>query len=339
MEFKYSISVLFSHLGYALRIFLWTLLSLVLTLCLAMAILLPVLELLSQTTDVVTYALSIKECFANVWNGTAGVRVSISEFINLFNGALHAIAQNVGATIALAFVCVILYAFYCFVFGLSYYTLADVINNIIASNMRSGFASTLALNFKKCVKYSGARLTITLPMDVFIVTVLSLIVFGLFRFIGFFMLPLAIVVGVVLLSLRATFLSGWLPRMIFHPEERVYTAFTRSLTYVKANQMGLFKSYAITFTIVYVFATSFSACTGGLINLVLPAIYYFLLRAIELIGYYKTKGLSFYTDATTVINTVDYGLRKEQQGDAFEYTTAYDAQISIDEYTNQNEED
>ena len=48
-------------------------------------------------------------------------------------------------------------------------------------------------------------------------------------------------------------------------------------------------------------------------SLVLPSLYYFVLRAIELIGYYKTKGYSFYTDATTVINTVEFGYRAEQQ--------------------------
>ena len=101
--------------------------------------------------------------------------------------------------------------------------------------------------------------------------------------------------------------------MLFHPEESVYTSFTRSLTYVKSNVDGLFKSYAVTFTIVYLFTTAFAIPTGGLMSLVLPSMYYFMLRAIELIGYYKTKGFSFYTDATTVINTVEFGYRAEQQ--------------------------
>lgn len=142
---------------------------------------------------------------------------------------------------------------------------------------------------------------------------MACIVFGLFRFIGFFVLPIALVVGVVICSLRATLFAGWLPRLLFHPEERVFTAFTRSLTYVKSNVSGLFKSYAVTFSLVYLFSTTFAIPTGGLMSLVLPALYYFVLRAIELIGYYKTKGYSFYTDATTVINTVEFGYRAEQQ--------------------------
>lgn len=101
--------------------------------------------------------------------------------------------------------------------------------------------------------------------------------------------------------------------MLFHPEEKVYTSFTRSLTYVKSNMGGLFKSYVVTYTIVYLFGTVFSIPTGGLMPIVMPALYYIMLRAIELVGYYKTKGLSFYTDATNVINTVEFGYRTEQQ--------------------------
>lgn len=333
MEFKYSLSILFSNVGYAVRTFLWILLSLLLALGLGAAIVLPVWDVLCATTDVGAYAMAIKDCLTGVWDGSQTIRFMLANIIDHLIDIVNALSQNVGAAVGLFFVGAFVYAFYCFVFGLSYYTLAYVINNLMASNMRVGFASAMALNFKKCVKYSAARLTITLPIDFVIVTVMASIVLGLFRCIGFFMVPIALVMGVVLCSLRATLLAGWLPRMLFHGEERVYTAFTRSLTYVKSNVAGLFKSYAITFALVYMFVTTLSVPTGGLLSIVLPSVYYFMLRAIELIGYYKTKGLSFYTDATTVINTVEFGYRDEQQEDENNphYQDTDDAQISIDE--------
>ena len=74
-------------------------------------------------------------------------------------------------------------------------------------------------------------------------------------------------------------------------------------------------------------------------SLVLPSMYYFMLRAIELIGYYKTKGFSFYTDATTVINTVEYGFRAEQQAEDFDYDASDESQITIDEYVQDKRKD
>ena len=340
MEFKYSLSLLFSNMGHAVKIFFWIVISLVLSLAIGAAIVLPIWNVIESTTEVASCMVAIKDGLSAVWNGGLSIRAAASDVLtNLRDGFVCIFSQNVGATLGLIFAAVFVYAFYCFVFGLSYYTNADVINNLMASNMRYGFASNMALNFKKCCKYSAARLTITLPIDWVFAAIMLAILFGLFGGIGYFVLPILLFVGIVICSLRATLLAGWLPRMLFHPEESVYTSFTRSLTYVKSNVDGLFKSYAVTFTIVYLFTTAFAIPTGGLMSLVLPSMYYFMLRAIELIGYYKTKGFSFYTDATTVINTVEYGFRAEQQAEDFDYDASGESQITIDEYVQDKRKD
>ena len=313
MEFKYSLSMLFSNMGYAVKIFLWILICVLITAAIGVAIVLPVWDAINATTDVATHISALEAAIKSVWDGSNSMRGAFSSGMTEVQNVLADLGSNAGITTGLAFIGVFLYAFYCFLFGLSYYALADIINNIMASNLKFGLASNMALNFKKCVKYSLCRLVITLPIDLVFFMIIASIVFGLFRFIGFFVLPISLVVAIMICSLRATLFAGWLPRLLFHPEERVFTAFTRSLTYVKSNVSGLFKSYAVTFTIVYLFSTTFAIPTGGLMSILLPSLYYFILRAIELIGYYKTKGFSFYTDATTVINTVEFGYRAEQQ--------------------------
>lgn len=305
--------MLFSNMGYAVKIFLWILICVLITVAIGAAIVLPVWDAISAVTDVSTHINALQDCIKSVWDGSNSLRGAFTQGVLEVQNICADLGSNAGIATGLACIGVFLYAFYCFLFGLSYYALADIINNIMASNLKFGFASNLALNFKKCVKYSLCRLVIALPIDLIFFTIMVCIIFGLSRFIGLFVLPIALVVGVVICSLRATLFAGWLPRLLFHPEERVFTAFTRSLTYVKSNLSGLFKSYAITFAFVYLFSTTFAIPTGGLMSIVLPSLYYFILRAIELIGYYKTKGYSFYTDATTVINTVEFGYRAEQQ--------------------------
>lgn len=313
MEFKYSLSMLFSNLGYAFKILVWIIICLLLTFALGAAIIPPIWENIAASTDISVHMDSIRVILRGVWDGSSSIRGALAQGIVECKGVLLAIGENAGVAVGLAFAGVFLYAFYCFIYGLSYYAIADIINNIMASNLKFGFASNMALNFKKCVRYSFSRLLITLPIDLVVLTIVSSILFGLFEHIGFFVLPILLVLGVGCLSMRATLLAGWLPRLLFHPEERTFTAFSRSLTYVKSNAWGLLKSYAITFSLVYLFTTTFAVPTGGLISLVLPAMYYFILRAIELIGYYKTKGYSFYTDGTNVVKTIEYGFRDEQQ--------------------------
>ncbi len=339
MEFKYSLSLLFSNMGHAFKIFLWIVISLVLSLAIGAAILLPIWNVLAASSDVNVYVLAIKDNLASVWSGESSIRATISDSLHSVLDIFGVMAQHPGITTGLVFAGIFVYSFYCFVFGLSYYVNADVINNLMASNMRYGFASNMALNFKKCCRYSAARLTITLPIDLILATIMLAILFGLFDHIAYFVIPILLVVGITICSLRATLLAGWLPRMIFHPEENAYTSFTRSLTYVKSNVRGLFKSYVITFSIVYLCTTAFAIPTGGLMSLILPSLYYFMLRAIELIGYYKTKGFSFYTDSTTVINTVAYGFRAEQQEVSdVESDSLDEKQITIEEYSREYDE-
>ena len=77
MEFKYSLSLLFSNLGHAFKIFLWIVLCLVLSLAIGAAIILPIWNMIASSTDVNTYVMAIKDSLATVWNGTSTIRASI----------------------------------------------------------------------------------------------------------------------------------------------------------------------------------------------------------------------------------------------------------------------
>ena len=78
---------------------------------------------------------------------------------------------------------------------------------------------------------------------------------------------------------------------------------------------GYFKAYFITFFCSYLIGVTCSLPTGGLMAIILPSIYFFLLRTVELVGYFKVKGYNFYVDANNVINTVEYGYRADTQAD------------------------
>ena len=140
-----------------------------------------------------------------------------------------------------------------------------------------------------------------------------LLFWGLFTAIGVFSLPIMLLLGVVVVALRSTFFAGWLPRLLYVPGESMYTAFGRSLRAVKLNIKGLMKAFIITFFAAYALMAGFSLPTFGLVLIVVPSINYFLFRTIELVGYYKFSGKSFYTDAANVVDTVEFGYRTENQ--------------------------
>ena len=52
MEFKYSLSLLFSNMGYVIRIFLWVLFAMLVTACIGAAILVPVFDAFAEAPEV-----------------------------------------------------------------------------------------------------------------------------------------------------------------------------------------------------------------------------------------------------------------------------------------------
>lgn len=329
MEFKYALSILFSRFGYVFKILVWLIISLAITAAVGCAILIPLGNVIERTTDACIYFEDVAKVITDTVSGSQTVRGAVTAIIPLILSVLGAISENVGAAVGLAFALIFLYSLYCFVFGISFYGVADIINKSMESNMKFGLSSSMAMNFKTCCKFSLAKLSISLPIDLLIATIMFAILFGLFKYIGLFAMAMLILVIIVACSLRACLFAGWLPRMLHHPEETVYTSLLRSFTFVKYNFSGLFKAYAITFTLVYLLLALLALPTGGLAFIVLPPVYYFMLRTIELVGYCKTQGYSFYTDATTVINTVEFGYRSANQQDEQEIFEAYENETRV----------
>ena len=309
MEFKHAISILFSNMGYTLKVLAWIVLSLLLTAAIGCAIFIPLARVIGDTTEAHFWVSELISKANAFLDGSLSLRGLLHDGSDAFENIFVAMSANTGATVGAVFGVLFVYAFYCFVFGLSYYPMADITNKLMASNLRFGFASSLVMNFKHAVRYSLARLGISLPIDLIFATIMICVVVGLFQVIYVFVLPIALVVGLLFCTMRAMLFAGWLPRMLYHPEERVYVNFLRSLIYVKTNFGGYLKAYLITFSCSYLIGVTCSLPTGGLMMLLLPSVYFVLLRTVELVGYFKVKGYNFYVDSNNVISTMDYGYR------------------------------
>ncbi len=313
MEFKYAISLLFSNMGYVLRIFAWVLISMVVTVCVGAAIMVPVFDALGETAAVsAAYGAFTSEISAFLDDG-----ISIRAFVDSVPAAvgdlLTAVASEGGLLAALIIELIFLYALYSFLLSFSYYPTAYSVKQLMSSNMRIGLASSMALNFKQSVRFAVCRVSVSVPIDVCLITLACLLFWGLFTAVGVFAFPILILAGIAVVSLRSTFFAGWLPRLLFVQGESMYTSFGRSLRTVKLNIKGLMKAFVITFFAAYALVAGLALPTFGLIVIVVPSLNYFIFRTIELVGYYKMNGLSFYTDAANVVDTVEFGYRAENQ--------------------------
>lgn len=323
MEFKYSLSILFSNMGFVLKVLLWVVICALVVAAIGCAVLIPTVNALADDGAVSESYGAIGDEIASFLDGNVSMGGFMRNIASALDAFVAAVLASQGLFTALVFIFIGLYILYVFLVGICYYPIAYAANQLMSSNMRIGLASSIAMNLKKAVRFSAARLTVTVPIDAIVTAVVCGIAFGLWDVIGVFALTIALAFGVFGFSARATVVAGWLPRLLFNRDENIYTAFSRSLRGVKLNFKGLIKAFVITYFATYMLVATCAVPTFGLIAIVVPSINYFLVRLIELVGYYKMNGMSFYTDAVTVVDTVEFGYRSGNQQRADEDVAAY----------------
>ena len=318
MEFKNSMSLLFSHPQYILKIFVYLVICVCIVAGISCAVVIPVYK------HAMTYA-DVESVFAPVWNtisrymeGNAGLRAVFNQFMTFIVKYFEMVYTHPLGVFASILIPIGIYFLYSFLTGLVHYPVAYIVNNIMSSDMKMPLASSMLMNIKVSAKFSAAKMLILFPIDLCAIIVLGVIGIFLNKVIGLFIFPILIVLFVVYTSARSLLVSAWLPRMLYHPEERVFVAFKKSFPMLKRNRRSVMQAFLLLAAISFCIATALALPTYGLIYLALPSVYYFVLRAIELIGYYKVKGYKFYTDSSTVIDTTEYGYRPENEENAAE---------------------
>lgn len=332
MEFKYSLSLLCSNLGYVLKILVWVLICLLIAAAIGAAVLIPTCGALARSAAVADAYAELAEGVQSFLDGDMSIRTFISQLTADISALSSAVSHSAGLLAAVIILAIFVYVLYTFLIYISYYPTSYIINQLMSSNMRLGFASSMAMNFKTAVKFALCRVSIAAPIDIALMVISGGLFMGLVKIVGVFAFPVTLAFGIFVFSMRATMLAGWLPRMLFNPGENIYTAFARSLRSVKLNFNGLAKAFLISFFMTYALVAGLGIPTFGLIAIAVPSVNYFLFKVIELVGYYKMNGLSFYTDAATVVNTVEFGYRAENQHKSTDIVGIADADMTVSAY-------
>ena len=313
MELKHAVSFMIGNMGYLGKIFIWMLVCLLVVGALAAAIYIPAGNALESKAEILEEIDHIKGTVESYLQDEISLFAGVEDIELHIVKSVKSLLSNAGAMAGFIIAAIFLYCLYLFLTGLSHYTIGYITNELMTSNTRYGFTAALLKNFKVSSKFALCKMLISCPLDLAIITVICATGFGLLKIIGFPALAIALVLGVCLFSLRAMLYAGWIPRMLFNPEEKVFSAFARSISSVRQNFGGFFKSFASIFFTAYGCVSVLTVPTFGVVNLLVPSTYFFVLRAVELIGYYKLNGMSFYVDPRTVVNTIEYGYRKENQ--------------------------
>lgn len=313
MELKYSLSMLFTNINLAFKLMVWLIISLLFSLIIGYVIINPIwdkLALISNINQIVDNFVLIKN---NLFYDGYSFKVLLPEIINNIKALILEIGNYPSFACGLIFELIFVNMLLAFLFGLSFVPSADIMDKFMTSNLRFGFASSLTLNIKKSMQYSFERLIISLPINFATFVIILSTLLGLYNIIGGITIAIVLIFALLLVASKNTLLAGWLPRLIYHSEEKLFSSFSRSLISVKNNLICYFKSFVLLALIDYLAISAFAEATFGMIVFIIVPMYFITLRTTELIGYFKQKHFSFYVDSINVINTVEYGLRNDNQ--------------------------
>ena len=313
MELKHSVSFMIGNMGYLGKIFIWMLVCTLVVGGLAAAIYIPSGSALAKNEEILVEIDHINVVVSQYLQDEISLYEGVEDIEQHIVKIVNVLLSNAGAMAGFIIAAICLYCLYLFLTGISHYTIGYITNELMTSNTKYGFVAAMLKNIKTACRFSACKMLLSCPIDLSIIAVICATGFGLLKVIGFPALAIALILGVCLFSLRAMLYAGWIPRILFNPEEKMFAALSRSLSSVRQNFGGFFKTFATIFFTAYGCISVLTVPTFGVVNLLVPSTYFFVLRSVELIGYYKLNGMSFYVDPRTVVNTIEYGYRKENQ--------------------------
>lgn len=319
MEFKQAGSILISNFSLTFKVFLYIVVITLIVAAIAVGIFAPIMNLFLSGEAVGTIISDFTDHANGFIKGSASLYDTFSLLKDDVGNLINYIISLNWFIPALVTIVIFIYLLYLFLFTLSSMPIADIINNSMASNLKYGFLSNFALNFRRSVRYSLAKIIVFFPIDLCILGVLVGLGYGIYflisqvQILGYLGLGLMLTIGLVLASIRQTCFSGWIPRLIFHPDEGIFKSLKNSFKFVKPDFGKLMLLYACIYFCLYFLVTVVGLFTFGLMSFMAPSISYVTLRIVELVSYYKINKLKFYTDSVTVVDTVDYGMRTEEQ--------------------------
>lgn len=313
MEFKHAGALMFSNTGLWFKVIAYLLVVILIVCALASAIIIPVFNSINTEKNIDALFDAVKGDVSDFITNGGSLR-GLGDNLDAHIGELwQAFIGDADVVAGMVFVLLFLYLLVKFLAVLVQMPIAYIVNNYMSSNMRYGFLSAYAGTFRRSAKFTIAYIICTFPIDCLFGAATFGLGFGLWKLMYWASIPITIFIAIFLLMIRRTIFSGWIPRLLFHPEEKTYKALKNSVKEMKKSKTTLMGGNFVILFITFVIVATFSIPTFGLMTIVAIGFSFLIFRTFELVVYYKQNQMKFYVDPTRIVDTVDYGYRRENQ--------------------------
>lgn len=305
MKFKHTINVFIYNFRVTYKVLLYRLIILLLSLCMYIAVIIPFINNISDTTQFNALSDSLaafgaafaKLSFTDMQTAWSNIRESFGELMRL----LGSMAGSVMLTVAIL---VIVYLVQKFLAGLGNYTAGALINDKMAMRASSPFIGTLIKNLGRASLYNLIYIPLSFVYDAAIFAAVGALVYGLWllNVPVLLLIFLAAVAIVLLYVLKMTLTCDWLPSLIYGKRNnRSAMAYSFSYRSCEKSFWEVFSNFIV--IVLLIFAMNVAAVLltlGAGLLLTIPASYV-LIICFEFVSYCDNNEIKYFTDRHTIV--------------------------------------
>lgn len=299
MPIYHSLSILLNRYALVFKIIMYFLIVTLLLGIIALAILSPALSGVLEQIESTGFFSKVLEGLRELISGNPHSQETLQEVNGIWSSIVNSFTPRVQTTVLVVVIVFVILTK--FIYSLAYISYSDIINNFMSSNARYGFISNFISNLKRSLVYGLLNLVTSFPYDIAVLVSGYFIFIGITKAINFLVaLPILMIYICILMSLKSTLFSGWLPGMV-RDNKKIHVALRESASSVKKIFINAFGIYVVAYFLAAMFIVlSFISTFGaGLIISIPTAITFFI--TLESVIYYNATNHKYYINEKTII--------------------------------------
>lgn len=302
MKFKHTLHVFVDNFSTTYKLLLYRIVILVLFACIYSAIVYPFITKITGATQFAGLKEAVNALFIAISDlDLSELGEALPPLKQAVQTFLEFLSTKTGEFAAAVVILTIVYLIQKFLHGLGNYTTGALLNDKMALQANSSFIGTMIKNLGKASLYNVIYVPLSVLYNVVCVAIVYLLFFKALGFIPIvFEIFLFATVIVVLIVVKMTFTTDWLPSLIYGKTNN-RQAMAYSFSRKNKKTASVFSNFLILILIILalnVAAIFFTFGAGVLITI--PASY-ILLIAFEFVNYCDNNDLSYFIDKNTVV--------------------------------------
>ncbi len=182
----------------------------------------------------------------------------------------------------------------------------------MSSLTKYGFTNSYVANFGKATVLGVVKLITIVPINIFIWVGAYLLASTLYTKIGVFAIVLVLLLLMLVLSFKNTFIAGWIPAMIINGES-VLKSLKMSFKSATRSFFKKYSSFLIYTVAVFMLNLLALALTAGAAMLVTLPLTTLMTATLGEVMYFETLGMRYYVDTEHIVNP-----KKLEERDSFQ---------------------